>query len=360
MREAMLETVDTPALLLDLDRVEANISRMATFFADRSADLRPHFKTPKCPEVARLQLDAGAIGITCAKVGEAEALAAGGVRPSVLIANQIVGRTKLDRLVTLSERLPELLVAVDQTSQVEALDAAFAGTRVRIGAVIETDVGMHRCGTETPEETVELARAVRKSRVEYRGMMGYEGHAVLVPEKEKRESLARDAIARLSAHRQALLDSGLEPEIVSAGGTGTADLTGSAPGVTEVQAGSYVFMDGAYRKVRSDFECALTILTTVLRVRGRLLITDCGMKALSHEFGMPEGADLPIRCAYLSEEHGHVVVDEDQKLDLAPGSKIRLLPSHGDTTINLHDRYVLLRGDRVEGTWAITARGQFR
>jgi D-serine deaminase-like pyridoxal phosphate-dependent protein len=360
MRVAMLETVDTPALLLDLDRVEQNIDRMSGFFADRTADLRPHFKTPKCPEVARLQLDAGAIGITCAKIGEAEALAASGIRCPVLIANQVIGRTKLERLLALAETLPEVMVAVDQPSLVEALDSAVGGARARIGAVVEVDIGMHRCGTEVPEESVELARALQRSRVEYRGMMGYEGHAVLVPEKEKRESLAREALARLAAHRQALADAGLAPEIVSAGGTGTYDLTGSAPGVTEVQAGSYVFMDGAYRRVRTEFECALTILTTVIRVRGRMLITDCGMKALSHEFGMPEGADLPLRCAYLSEEHGHVLVDEDADLDLAPGSKIRLLPSHGDTTINLHDCYVLTRGSQIEGTWPITARGQFR
>jgi D-serine deaminase-like pyridoxal phosphate-dependent protein len=130
--------------------------------------------------------------------------------------------------------------------------------------------------------------------------------------------------------------------------------------VTEIQAGSYVFMDGAYRKVRTEFECALTVLTTVLHARGRLLITDCGMKALSHEFGMPEGFDLPLRCVALSEEHGHVLVDEGADLDLLPGSKIRLLPSHGDTTINLHDEYAVLRGDRIDARWPIGARGKFR
>ena len=130
--------------------------------------------------------------------------------------------------------------------------------------------------------------------------------------------------------------------------------------VTEVQAGSYVFMDGAYRRVRPEFETALTILTTVVRRRGKLLITDCGMKALSHEFGMPEGADLPLRCVALSEEHGHVLIDEDAELDLAPGDRIELLPSHGDTTINLHEFYHVIRDDQLETSWAITARGAFR
>jgi D-serine deaminase-like pyridoxal phosphate-dependent protein len=355
-----LNDVDTPALLLDLDRVEQNVERMAAFFRERRVDLRPHFKTPKCAEVAKLQLEAGAIGITCAKVGEAEALRSGGVRTSILIANQIVGRPKIERLVSLAGHVPELIVAVDHESQIAALDAALSGARARVGALVEVDVGMHRCGSDTPERTVELARAIKATRVSYRGMMGYEGHAVLVPDKAKREELARAALETLDGHRRALVDAGLEPEIVSGGGTGTHDITADAPGVTEIQAGSYVFMDGAYRKVRTEFECALTVLTTVLHARGRLLITDCGMKALSHEFGMPEGFDLPLRCVALSEEHGHVVVDEGADLDLLPGSKIRLLPSHGDTTINLHDEYAVLRDDRVLTRWPIGARGKFR
>ena len=355
-----LEEVDTPALLLDLDRVEHNIDRMAQFFRGRTAELRPHFKTPKCPPVARLQLEAGAIGITCAKVGEAEALASSGVRTSVLIANQVIGRRKLERLVALAEVLPELLVAVDHPSQVKALDGALSGARARLGALIEADVGMHRCGSDEPEQTVELARQISKSRVAYRGLMGYEGHAVLVPDREKRESLGHEAMRTLETHRKALVDAGLTPEIVSAGGTGTYDLAGSAPGVTEVQAGSYVFMDGAYRKVRDEFECALTVLTTVVHVRERIAITDCGMKALSHEFGMPEGVDLPVRCLFLSEEHGHVVIDEGADLHLEPGSQIQLLPSHGDTTINLHEEYVVLRNGEAQTTWPIAARGKFR
>ncbi len=356
----MREEIDTPALLLDLDRVEANIEKMARFFAERPVNLRPHFKTPKCPEIARRQLEAGAVGITCAKVGEAEVLAEAGLSASVLIANQIVGPKKLERLVALAARLPELIVAVDHPDQVDALEAALAGTGATLGALIEVDSGMHRCGTATDEETVALARRLAQSRVAYRGIMGYEGHAVLVPDAAKRKALAEEAIAVVEARRAALAGAGLEPEIVSAGGTGTYDITGNAPGVTEIQAGSYVFMDGAYRKVRPEFECALTIATTVIHGSGRLVVTDCGMKALSHEFGMPEGSSLPLRCVHLSEEHGHVLIDEGADLTLAPGDRIELLPSHGDTTINLHEEYCMLRGDRVEAIWPIAARGRFR
>ena len=348
--------IDTPALLLDLDRVERNIATMARFTADRSSGLRPHFKTPKCPEIARRQLEAGAIGITCAKLGEAEVLADAALGASVLIANQVIGPRKLERLAALADRLPELIVAVDHADQVTALER----TGARLGVLIEVDSGMHRCGTGSPDETLALARRVAESALEYRGVMGYEGHAVLVADAAKRKSLAEDALAELRRHVEALREAGLAPEIVSAGGTGTHDITGEAPFVTEIQAGSYVFMDGAYRKVRQEFECALTVVTTVVHVRGRLLVTDCGMKALSHEFGMPEGATLPLRCVGLSEEHGHVLVDEGADLGLGVGDRIEILPSHGDTTINLHEQYFALRGDEVEAVWAIAARGRFR
>ena len=352
--------IDTPSLVLDLDRVERNIARMAAFFRGQSSELRPHFKTPKCPEVARLQLEAGAIGITCAKLGEAEVIADAGLRTSVLIANQIVGSEKVGRLVELAGRLPELLFAVDDAAQIDAVEQVVPAGAHALGALIEVDVGMRRCGSDTPEQTVALAKQLHASRIPYRGIMGYEGHAVLVPDDAKRKELCEAAMARLREHREALAAAALAPEIVSAGGTGTHEISGRTPGVTEIQAGSYVFMDGAYRRVRTDFEPALTVLTTVVHRRGRMLITDCGMKALSHEFGMPRGATLPLECKGLSEEHGHVLIDEGHELDLGPGDRIALLPTHGDTTINLHDRYYAARGEEVEAVWEIAARGKFQ
>ncbi len=354
-----LQEIDTPALIVDLERMERNISHMSRFFATQTSDLRPHWKTPKCAEVLRRQLEAGAIGVTCAKLGEAEALADAGVLTSVLIANQIVGSAKVARLAALAERVPELLVAIDDSSQIDAIDAELGKRGTTVGALIEVDVGMSRCGTDKPEQTVELARHVEASRIAYRGMMGYEGHAVLVPDDAKRKVLAETAVARLLEHRQALVDADLAPKIVSAGGTGTCETTATAPGVTEIQAGSYVFMDGAYQRVRSDLECALSVLTTVIHRRRRVLITDCGMKALSHEFGLPTGYDLPVTCLGLSEEHGHVGIDEGHELDLSIGDRIRILPSHGDTTINLHERYYAVRGEEVEEVWPIIGRGKF-
>jgi D-serine deaminase-like pyridoxal phosphate-dependent protein len=217
---------------------------------------------------------------------------------------------------------------------------------------------MHRCGAATPAETVAVARRLARGPLRYRGVMGYEGHAVLIPDRERREAAARDALTTLTAHVEALCAAGLAPEIVSAGGTGTYDLAGSWPGVTEVQAGSYVFMDGAYRIVRPDLgRSALTLLATVIARRGQWAIIDAGMKSLTNEFGAPRGKDLPVKVARLSEEHGHV---EAGDLEIAPGAKIEIVPSHGDTTINLHSEYYVCRGDEVVAIWPIEAARAYR
>ena len=348
--------IDTPALLLDLDVVEENIRAMAGYFAARTQKLRPHFKTPKTPEVARRQLEAGAIGITASKVGEVEVLARAGLGP-VLLANQIAGPQKIDRLFACAQKI-EVIGTIESEFNIRELEAGAARAGRGLDVIIEVDTGMHRCGTETPDETVALARRLGGGPLRYRGIMGYEGHAVLVPDPEKRVTTARAALTRLSEHVEALRRAGLAPEIVSAGGTGTYDIAGSWPGVTEVQAGSYVFMDGAYRIVRPDLgQPALTLLTTVISRRGDHAITDAGMKSLTNEFGPPAGKHLPLKVTRLSEEHGHLAAAD---LEIPPGSKIELIPSHGDTTINLHSEYYVVRGEEVVAIWPIEGARAYR
>lgn len=348
--------IDTPALILDLDVVETNIRTMADYFAARPPKLRPHFKTPKTPEIARRQLAAGAIGITAAKVGEVEVLARAGLGP-VLLANQIAGGQKIDRLFAAASKV-EVIATVESEFNIGELEAGSARASHELQVIIEVDTGMHRCGAESPQETVEIARRLSRGPLRYRGIMGYEGHAVLLPDREKRIATATAALSRLSEHVEALRRAGLPPEIVSAGGTGTYDIAGNWPDVTEVQAGSYVFMDGAYRIVRPDLgQPALTLLTTVISRRGDHAITDAGMKALSNEFGAPMGKDLPVKAARLSEEHGHLAAGD---LEIAPGSKIELIPSHGDTTINLHSEYYVVRGDEVVAVWPIEGARAYR
>jgi len=348
--------VDTPALLLDLDVVEANIAAMADFFRDRPQRLRPHFKTRKTPEIARRQLEAWAIGITAGKLGEAEVLVNAGLGP-VLIANQVVGRQKIDRLMGLLAR-GEVIVAVESEMNVRELEEGAERSGQAPQAIIEVDIGMHRCGTANPEETVELAQRLADGPVRYRGIMGYEGHCVLIADAAEREAKTQQSLERLSAHVRALREAGLAPEIVSGGGTGTYELTGSWPDVTEVQAGSYVFMDGRYRQVRPDLgRPALTMLVTVVARHGDYAVIDAGMKALTNEFGPPAGVDLPVTVTRLSEEHGTLAVGE---ADVRPGQKLEILPSHNDTTLNLHAEYYVCRGDEVVDVWPIAAARAFR
>src|SRR5260370_18935650 len=254
---------DTPALILDLDIAEENIRAMGEYFASRPQKLRPHFKTAKTPEIARRQLAAGAIGITASKLVLVGVVASAGAGP-VLVANQIAGAQKIDRFYAASARVG-LIGTVESAFNVRELEAGAARAGRAAEVIIEVDTGMHRCGTESPEETIELARLIVRSGLKYRGVMGYEGHAVLIPDAEKRTATARKALAILSRHVEALQSAGFAPEIVSAGGTGTFDIAGSWPEGTEGQAGSDVVMGGPFRDVRPDFRRpALYPLPTVL------------------------------------------------------------------------------------------------
>jgi len=349
------DEIDTPALIVDLDVMERNIATMIAFFRDRPAKLRPHFKSPKSPAIAKRLLAAGAIGMTCAKVAEAEVLVEHGIR-EILIANQVIGAQKLARLAALAKRA-SMIVAVDSVIGVETLAAAADAAGVVIGVLVEVDVGMHRCGVRSPEAALDLARRVQQHRaLRFAGVMGYEGHAVMMPDRGEREQAARKAMALLAATADAIRAAGVPVEIVSAGGTGTYDLTGAYPGVTEIQAGSFILMDARYREVDVPFACALSLVTTVMSIPdARAAVIDAGMKAVTFEFGLPVVKDLAgVSLVFLSEEHGHLMTDDTR---LQVGQRIELTPTHSDTTINLHDRLYGARGERVEAIFSIDARG---
>src|SRR5688572_9783630 len=197
-----IDDLDTPCLLLDLDAVEHNIATMMASLAGTGVALRPHFKTPKCPEIAKMQLDAGAIGITVAKLGEAEVLADAGIGP-VLMANQVVGRIKVDRLMALLARGIDISVAVESEFNVRELAEGARRSGQRAAAIIEVDAGMHRCGTSTPAETVALARMLIDEGIDYRGIMGYEGHMYSQAETEPREELIRESLGTVNQHVEA-------------------------------------------------------------------------------------------------------------------------------------------------------------
>jgi len=351
--------IDTPALLVDLKKLERNIRRMADFFKNRPAGLRPHFKTPKTVEIARLQLGAGARGITCAKVSEAEVLVEGGVT-DILIANEVAGRAKAARLAELNRRA-DVKCAVDDSLQVAALSEAAAQAGVTIGVVVDVYVGLPRCGVR-PEEAAGLAAQVAKADgLRLAGVMGYEGHVVSLEDPDERRAEAEKSMAALVQAAESLREAGLSCEIVSGGGTGTYNVSGVFPGVTEIQAGSYCLMDVKYAKIMPEFEKAATILATVCSKAPALpgwTVTDAGMKSMTREFGLPELIGVPdTRTVLLSEEHSQLQTEGGES-GLKVGDKVEFYPSHICTTINLHERMYVLENDRVAGVWPILGRGR--
>jgi len=346
----------TPALLLDLPVVRRNITRMAARTRGPTR-LRPHVKSHKSAEIARLQIEAGAIGLTAATVWEAAAMAAAGM-DDLLIANEVVGEEKIRCLAAIA-RNTRVTVAVDHVRNAEALSAAAGTVGAKIGVLIDVDVGLGRCGVRTEQEARTLAERVRSlPGLDLRGVMGYEGHCALESDRGTRAANVRIAMERLLAVVDALQSAGFPVEIVSAGGTGTFDLTGRHPGVTELQAGSYVFMDSSRTDLVPDFEAGLTVLATVASRYRTTVVLDCGKKTVGVDFKPPRIVGEAARVRYVSEEHTVFDVDSDCGLEL--GQRVELLPSYCPTTINLHDVYYVVQDGVVIDMWPVLARGPGR
>jgi D-serine deaminase-like pyridoxal phosphate-dependent protein len=336
--------------------MERNIRRMAEFFAEGPCKLRPHFKAHKTPEIARRQLAAGSCtGLTCATVAEAEVAA--GFCDDILIANQVIGTDKTDRVAALAGRV-NMKIAIDSVFGLEQIAASAQKAGTTVGVVVDVNVGMPRCGVAPGEEALALARrAADVTGVQLRGLMGYEGHVVGLEDRGEREGRARKSMERLISSAQMIHEAGLPCDIVSAGGTGTYDITGRIEGVTEVQAGSYVLMDTAYAKLDIPFEQALAVLGTVLsRPAPAFCVSDSGHKACTQDHGNPAVKDIPgANVLFLSDEHASIAIPPDSTLK--PGDRIQLWPSHVDPTINLHDVFYVLDGESVVDVWPVSARG---
>ena len=349
--------LDTPALLINHEVLERNIQTMAAHFRGGKSRLRPHSKTHKSVQVAQKQIAAGAVGITCAKLGEAEALSDGGIG-DILIANQIVGPIKIARLVALAQRC-RLAVAVDDAQNIRELSEAASAAGVTIGCLVEVNVGMNRCGVDTPEEALALAQQVAHSTgLRFGGLQAYEGHLQNYLPLEERETLVRAAMQRALDARAFIESAGLEVPLISGGGTGTFHITRHL--IDEIQAGSYATMDGQYKKVGAEFDNALTLLVTVIsRPRPDLAVIDAGFKALTSEFGPPSVLVDGATFGRFSEEHGTLTLEGDAR-QLRPGDKLELLPAHGCTTINLHDNFYVMEDERLMDVWPIVGRGKFQ
>ncbi len=349
----------TPAPVVDIDLLQSNIDRMAAFFQDRPARLRPHVKTHRAPAIARMQVAAGARGVTCAKVAMAEAMVAGGI-DDVYVANQVVARQAIDRLCLMAQRA-RVTVAVDDAGNVADLSNAAQAHGVTLNVVVEVDAGMGRCGVQPGGPALELAQAVsRAPGLRFRGLHAYEGHVVQHEDFAVRKLETERMLARTMETRDLLEQYGLEVAVVTVGGTGTYNISGVYPGVTEHQSGSYVYMDPSYQEKVPEFDLAFSVLCTVLsRPSPQKVITDGGIQVLARDHGTPAVAGHP-ELAYrgLSEEHGNFTVREGCTTDLRIGDVVAVHPGHCCSAANLHDRVFAARRGVVEAVWLVTARGR--
>ena len=352
--------IDTPALVLDLEVMQRNIQRMATTLRAVGVGWRPHTKAIKTPAIAHQLLRAGALGVTCAKVGEAEVMAAAGIR-DILIANQVVGASKIARLVNL---LPyaDVVVAVDSRQNVEELNRAACDVARRLRVVIELDIGMHRAGV-VPADVVEFARLVAaQPGLRFAGVMGWEGQTVGIADQSEKERAVVDSVRLLTDCARACGDGGLACEVVSCGGTGTYAMTSRLPGVTEVQAGGGIFADLYYREVMHvDHEYALTVLATVTsRPTPTRIICDAGKKTMSSDAAVPRPLiDAEVESVGLSAEHARISLRAPCETPRI-GDKIEFVVGYSDTTTMLHDEIYAVRGERLEAIWPILGRGKLR
>ena len=373
----LLSDVDTPALLVDLPLFEANLHKVADFYQNRPAKIRPHVKGHKSPDIARLQLAAGSTvgGLATAKLGEAEVMVDGGFK-DVLIFNQITSVPKMRRLSVLAKRA-KVTVAADDPGNIEELSEAAQASKVNIGVCVEVDIGLGRSGVAPGNPTVAMVQTITKATgLTFEGLLGYEG-AQMYTDFEERMLKTRERIQRLLDAREMVENFGYRCNIVGAGGTSTWNIAGTFDGITEVQPGRYVIADLFYKHL-GDFDVSLKVLSTVTsKPRKGLAIIDCGHKAIhlnysghvdneKRQYLIPEFTGLPLveypagaRLTSLDAEHGRLELtgDADQ---LRRGDKVILLPAYEATPVNQHDYFLGIRNGLVETVWPITAARKFR
>lgn len=351
---------ETPFLAVDLDVLERNIARLTqAIIHDGGKNWRPHVKAIKTPAIAHMLLRAGAIGITCAKLSEAEVMAEAGIR-EILIANQIVTPRKIERLAFLN-RDAQVLAAVDSLANVELMGRIAGAHDVIIPLVIEVDIGMHRAGVAPGNDVVTLARAVAaQDHVRFAGVMGWEGHTTQIPDRSEKERVIRESVALLTHSADLCAHAGLPCEIVSCGGTGTYAVTSTIPGVTELQAGGGVFGDLRYRdEYRVDHELALTIWTTVTsRPTPTRIVVDGGWKAMARFPTDPAPIGLSgVKAMAMSAEHTRIDLAapaDDPKV----GDRVQFVAGYSDSTVFLHDVLFATRNGTVERAFTLAARGK--
>lgn len=355
-----VDDLDTPALCVDLDAMESNIRELAAACRQNGVAWRPHAKCHKSVDVGRKLIAAGAIGLTCAKLGEAEIFAAAGIQ-DLLIANELVGPQKVRRLVEL-RRIADPVFCIDHIDQALPISQAMHAAGLRVRAVLEVNVGMNRAGILSGEPALFLAQEIaRLPGIELAGVMGWEGHLVIVEDPKEKEVRIREALSQLTATRDLLVANSLPCPIVSCGGTGSYPISVSHPGVTEIEAGGAIFMDAFYRRKChiSAFQLALKVVATVVsRPAPERAIIDAGRKTMNMEMAMPfvlGREDIEVKS--LSAEHGTLTLAPSAQ-NLRIGDRLGIIPGYSDFTNVLHDQFYALRGTRIEAIWPLQGRGK--
>jgi D-serine deaminase-like pyridoxal phosphate-dependent protein len=342
----------TPALLLDLAALNANLAFMQAGMRDVPTNLRAHIKVHKSPHIARLEIEHGAIGIGCATVWEAIVMVRAGI-DDVMVINEVVGEEKA-RALALLAREADVKVAVDDTVQVDLLSRAATAAGSTIGVVIDVDEGMHRCGVASADEALALARYITAAPgLKFRGLTGYEGHCSLEFDEAKRHAMAHEAMAVLTGIADRLAAEGLPCEIVSAAGTGTWEITSRYPGVNEIQPGSYATMDGHHRGLDPRFGWAVTVLASVISRRSDRIVLDAGSKTVGASHGEVRNWDLPKYR--FDEEHSIFLAGPD--CPLGTGDTVEILCNYTPFAIGYFDAYHVIEDDHVVDIWPIMPRG---
>jgi D-serine deaminase-like pyridoxal phosphate-dependent protein len=361
------DELPTPALLLDLDAFNANVEKMAAFLKKQDRAFRPHAKTHKCPEIARRLIRAGAVGACAAKISEAEALAEGGVT-GLLLTSAMIGRNRVQRAIRLARRRPETIFSADDARNARDLADAAGAARLKLNLVIDLLVG-NRTGIEPGEPAAELARQIaRLPNVKFAGLQAYSGNSSHVVGFEARRRFSRQAMARAVETRALIEKSGIACPWVSGGSTGTYNIDSEIDGVTEIQPGSFVFMDidynrigGADGPVYRDFRNSLTVLATVISKPSReAAIVDAGLKAFSTDKPLTPETKNPsgVTYAWAGDEHGKLTAANKGPVPVELGDRLEFIVPHCDPTVNLYDLIFVMQGDTVEAVWPITARGR--
>lgn len=361
--------LNTPVLLIDEAALDRNIAKMAGFARDTQVALRPHAKTHKSVDIAKRQIAAGALGLCCAKIGEAEVLAAGGI-PGLLITSPVTAAPAIARLAALAAKADDLMLVVDHPDVAAKLDAALERAGAQIQVLIDIDPGIARTGVASPAKAVELAQVIEKlPRLRWRGVQFYCGSQQHIADFSERRAAMEQRADLLHSHLAALGEAGFVPEIVSGSGTGTHQIDRELGLFTEWQVGSYVFMDRQYQlcDLAGDgaplFETSLFVDAIVVSANHKALVTlDAGFKALSSDGGLPKvmaGAPEDAHFAFMGDEHGALIAP-NIGTQLAPGARVSLMVPHCDPTVNLYDHYHVVGQDRLLAIWPVSARGRSR